>query len=215
MAMSIRVDGGSSFAEDPKISAPRARLLWSASLDPGTLSVAVEQSSQDDPECVHLDSLASWLTVITTPDGVEHAVLSNGWNHIRLDVERGSLLGGHQATIEYRLEGLTSATSKILPLQRFIALCQRGRFVPSLFPADRRIPQWLLALRCTDALRAGTSLRGIGTVLWPTDDWPGPGESTKSRARRLVAVARRMMAGEWRNLMVGGTSSDPQSGGAE
>ena len=203
MAVWIQVDGGSSFAENPDVPAPRAKLLWSASLDPGTLAVAVDKGAPDDPECVRLDRLASWLTVVTTPDGVEHAVLSNGWKHIRLDVEHGSLLGGHPATIEYRIKGLTSATRKILPLQRFIALCQRGRFSPSLFPVDRRIEQWLLALRCADALRAGASLRLIGTVLWPTDDWPGPGESTKSRARRLVAVARRMMAGDWRNLMVG------------
>src|SRR3546814_2271642 len=53
----------------------------------------------------------------------------------------------------------------------------------------------VLGLRVIDALGEGASLRTVGEAFVRADDWPGEGESTKSTARRLVDLARRMSAG--------------------
>lgn len=162
-----------------------------------------------DPDSLLPGMLAAWLTVRSTHGGIEHAVLSDGWRRIRLDVEYGTLLEPGPIRIEVRMRGLVSAATKILPLRRLLVLCSRGSFAPALFPADGRARHWLLALRAHDASQAGASLREIGATLWPGDEWPGPGDATKSRARRLVTAARDLAAGGWRGLMRGRGSPPP------
>ncbi|MGO7251562.1 hypothetical protein ACCS63_35090, partial [Rhizobium brockwellii] len=72
-------------------------------LDPGTLSVTVMPASGLDPDAVNLDRLAPWLTVVEGRDAREHAVLSDGWRRIRVDVEAGTLREGGTVILAYRL----------------------------------------------------------------------------------------------------------------
>ncbi|WP_233503687.1 DNA -binding domain-containing protein [Sphingomonas psychrotolerans] len=75
----------------------------------------------------------------------------------------------------------------------------------SLYPPDRRVDRWILALRVHDALVAGASQREIARVLF--GDLPANGEgdrrsdSLRSRVRRLVADARLLAGGGYRALM--------------
>ncbi|WP_233503744.1 hypothetical protein [Sphingomonas psychrotolerans] len=55
-----------------------------------------------------------WLTIVADETG-EHAVLSHGWHHIRIDIEEGNLTADGPVAFEYRLHGLASAEPKILP----------------------------------------------------------------------------------------------------
>jgi hypothetical protein len=143
--------------------------------------------------------------VVRAPFG-EHAVLSDGWRHIRLDIEQGSLMGGEPVLLEYRLKGIASAETRILPLRRLLDLCRKGRFSRALYPRDRRIERWILALRVHDAVLAGASQREIARVLF--GDVPGRGagdrhsDSIRSRVRRLAADARRLAGGGYRALML-------------
>jgi hypothetical protein len=149
--------------------------------------------------------LRPWLAVATDMDGSEHAVLSDGWHHIRLDVEAGSLRDGRPILFQYRLAGLASVAPKILPLRRLLELSRRGRFAPSLFPADRRIDRWLALLQVHDALRAGASHREIAEGIFGEErtcaDWRGRSDSLRSRVRRLVKEARAMADGGYRSLL--------------
>jgi hypothetical protein len=117
-------NGGCTFAERPDIAAPDARLIWHADLDPGTLQVRVLPIARGDPDQVDPERLRPWLAIVTDQDGQEHAVLSDGWHHIRLDVEAGSLAQGHPVLLQYRLTGVASASPKILPLRRLLDLCR-------------------------------------------------------------------------------------------
>src|SRR3546814_2033216 len=83
---------------------PEARIIWHADLDPATLDVAVLPVDRDDPDHVALEELAPWLTVVADRDGREHAVLSDGWRHIRLDVEAGTLAHGGRVLLLYRID---------------------------------------------------------------------------------------------------------------
>lgn len=158
-----------------------------------------------DPESIPLARLAPWLTSATGPEGREHAVLSDGWRRIRVDVEAGSLAGADAVLLHYHLVGLSSAHRQILPLRRLIDLCRHGRFARTLFPPDPRIARWLVVLRVHDALAAGASQREIGAVLFGAErtalDWGERSDSARSRVRRLVRDARLLARGGYRSLL--------------
>ncbi len=180
-------------------------MLWLAELDPTTLSVTASPSNASDPDHVDLAMLKPWLTLVTDIAGHEHAVLSDGRHHLRIDVDGGSLGEGGPVVLHYHIRGLASAEPKLLTLRRLIDLCRNRRFAAHLFPADPRIDRWLLALRVGDALRAGASHREIAIELYGADrvgrGWQGNAESLRLRVRRLARDARSMTAGGYRALM--------------
>lgn len=197
--------GGCTFAEHPDLRAPEARLIWHADFDPGTLSVAAVPADPDDPDSIRIDRIAPWLTIAVDDWGREHAVLSDGWHHVRLDIEEGRLEGQEAVLLQYWLHGLASAEARLLPLRRFLNLCRHRRFARSLFPRDPWIDRGIDMLRVHDAIRQGASQREIGAILFGDQrvarDWNDVSDSLRSRVRRLVREARAMAHGGYRQLM--------------
>lgn len=207
MRPGVRRAGDYCFAENPALDAMSARILWHADLDPGTLHAVAEPTLPDDLDALDPARLAPWLTLVVDRDG-EHAVLSDGLHHIRIDIAQGSLAGG-AVRLHYRLFGLATANAKLLPLKRLIDLSQRQRFQAGLYPSDRRIARGLVALRIHDALRDGASQREIARVIFgdPGDDAAHRADSLRSRVRRLVREARALARGGYRYLMLRQTTS--------
>ncbi len=201
-----RSNGGFTFAEDPSIPAPEARLLWAADIDPAILSVSAVPGDPADPDHVDPAVLAPWLTLVTDLAGREQAVLSDGRHHLRLDLERGSLADG-AVILHYHLHGVASAEPGLLSLRRFLDLIRHRRFAAHLFPPDPRIDRWLLTLRVHDAIAAGASHREIAIALYGEErvgsGWLGEAESLRLRVRRLARDARGLAAGGWRALLRG------------
>lgn len=204
--------GGSTFAERPDLEVPDARIIWHADLDPGTLRVIAIPATSDDPDRIEPAMLSPWLTIVSDADGFEHAVLSDGWHRIRLDLAAGSLVSGEPVVLHYQLKGVPSALPKILPLRRLLDLCRHRRFAASLFPDDRRIERSLELLRVHDALTDGATQREIARALFGEDranqDWRGTSDSLRSRVRRLVRDAATMAHGGYRFLMRGARERD-------
>ena len=214
----IRFNGGFTFAERPELEAPDARIIWHADIDPATLRVAVIPVDRVGPDHLEVARLSPWLSVVVDGEGREHAVLSDGWRHVRIDVEAGSLVEGGLVMLEYRLVGLASAQSSASALKRFLQLAIHRRFAASLFPPEPRMTRWLTLLRVSDALRAGASQREIGRTLFGDErveqEWLGHSDSLRSRVRRLVRDARAMARGGYRVLLrKGGRSSAGPSRG--
>lgn len=163
-------------------------------------------SDPSDPDSIQTERLAPWLAIATDGEGREHAVLSDGWHRIRIDVEEGSIAREEAVLLHYRLLGVASVETKVLPLRRFLELCRHGRFARSLFPRDPRVERWLTVLRAHDALAAGASQREIGADLFGQDgivlDWADGTDSLRSRVRRLVRDARTMAGGGYRHLLM-------------
>ncbi len=203
--LAIHSNGGSTFAERPDLEAPDARIIWHADIDPATLRVKVIPVDRPGPEHLDVARLAPWLSIVVDGEGREHAVLSDGWRHVRVDVEAGSLAGGGLVLLEYRLAGLESAILSASALRRFLQLAIHGRFGASRFPREPRMARWVSLLRVSDALRAGASQREIGRALFGDErveqDWQGPSDSLRSRVRRLVRDARAMARGGYRVLL--------------
>ncbi|WP_447726030.1 DNA -binding domain-containing protein [Sphingomonas koreensis] len=200
----VRPDGGYTFAERPEVEAPDARIIWRADMDPGTLRAAASPVAGGHPDAVDPRALRPWLSIVADDEG-EHAVLSDGRHRIRIDLAEGSLAAGHPVVLEYHLKGIASAMPRILPLRRLLDLYRHRRFSVSLYPRDRRVERWLLALRVHDAMRAGASQREIVRVLFGDDSAQLVGndraDSIRSRVRRLAGEARRLAGGGYRSLM--------------
>jgi len=158
-----------------------------------------------DPDSLRLERLAPWLAIAADDAGREHVVLSDGWHHIRLDVEEGRLSGAEAVLLHYRLCGLASAEARVLPLRRLLELCRHRRFARSLFPRDPSIARGIVMLRVHDALAAGASQREIGAVLFGDErvrhEWSSASDSLRSRVRRLVRGARSLARGGYRELL--------------
>lgn len=200
-----RFHGDFIFAEHPGRSAPDARILWAGALDPGILTVTACPADPHDPDTLLLDRIMPWLTCVAGPDGQEHALLSDGWHHIRLDVVDGQLAGQSAVHLSYRLHGLSTAGRHLLTLRRLLAVCQHRRFGPSLFPPDPRMGRWVRMLQVHDALSTGASQREVAAVLFGDarvrQDWSDASDSLRARVRRLVREARAMAAGGYRHLL--------------
>lgn len=162
-------------------------------------------ASADNPDAIDPVVLGKWLSIAVDAEGREHAVLGDGWHHIRLDVEAGTLAGG-PVILRYRLEGIASARAKLLPLRRLIDFLLHRRFARALYPADPRIARWLVMLQVLDGLSAGASQRDIGEAVYGAarvaSDWEGRSDSLRSRVRRLAIGARRLSRGGYRLLML-------------
>ncbi|MDO6416144.1 DUF2285 domain-containing protein [Sphingomonas sp. BIUV-7] len=154
--------------------------------------------------------LAPWLSIITDTTGSEHAVLSDGWRRIRIDVSAGSLLGEGPVMLHYDVAGVETAIAPLLTLRRLLHLCRYRRFGRALFPADRRMDRWLSVLRTHDALADGASQYEIACALFGESridrEWRQSADALRSRVRRMVREARHFAGGGYRSLM---RRSDP------
>lgn len=150
------------------------------------------------------DRFAHWLEIVADPEGREHAVLSDGYRRIRIDIEQGSLACCRPVLLRYVTEGTVGqrTEARLLPLRRLAGLLRTGRFLPALFPAERRVERLIEVLRVADALSAGASQREIAAVLFGSErvssDWRIVSDSLRSRVRRLVREARHMAADGYR-----------------
>src|SRR3546814_20762389 len=116
-------------------------------------------ASAADPDSVDATDRSRWLSGAVDEAGVEHIGLSDGWQHIRLDIGRGSLLAGGPVVFHYRLAGLVDAERKLLPLRRLIPLVRPRRFLPSLTTLDPSLARHLLADRKSVVLGTRLSVR--------------------------------------------------------
>jgi hypothetical protein len=158
-----------------------------------------------DPDCLLVDRLRPWLTVVSGETGREHAVLSDGCHHIRLDVVSGRLADHSAVRMRFSLDGLTRAQAGVLPLQRLLALHRHGRFGKMLYPHDPTLARGIGLLRVCDALDDGASHRDLACVLVGSEvvqrDWNDPSDSLRSRIRRLARQAKAMAMGGYKDLM--------------
>jgi hypothetical protein len=204
-----------AFAEDADRTAPAARLLWHADLDPFVLEVRASPAATSDPEAVDLARLMRWATIVRG-GGREHVALSDGWHRIRIDVVDGTLIEEGPARLEYLLSGMTRVDAHVLTLRRMLSLLRTGRFSPRLHPPDPGLARRIEALRVGDAVAAGASYREMAGALYGEDlvraEWRRRSDFLMSRVRRRAAEAARMAAGGWRALLRAGT--DAQGDGA-
>jgi hypothetical protein len=194
-------NGDCSFAEDPTLPARDAVILFDADTDASVLACEV---AGDDGEGFDLGRIGCFSALLKGEDPREHLVLGDGLRRLRLDVAGGTMLGG-PVRLRFRFEGLRAIDTPLLTLRRLAALDRLGRMPQTLYPADRRAARWTLALRASDAQRAGATQREVAELLLGPDrvraDWNAGTDYMRSQVRRLLRFGARMTRGGWRALL--------------
>ena len=188
--------------EPPGRTVPHATPVWSARVYPYVLGADAFPLAGDD--VFDLERFRAISTLITTADGAEHLLLSDGPRAIRLDVLAGTLRCG-PARLQHRLTGFASAERPLLTLRRLLALRRAGRFCRSLHSREARAKRWILMLRAHDALAAGGEQREIAAVLLSSDAaeprWRSRSPSVRTQVQRLVRGATHMASDAYRQLL--------------
>lgn len=186
---------------DPDLPATAARPVWRRGPFARVL-LAVADNVGPREEQFDLGRFASLATVVLGPGGCEHVLLSDGPATLRLDLASGSLLAG-PVRLSYRLAGMAALRGPLATLRGLMTLCELGR-LPSP-PARNRNRRLILLLRAHDALLAGANQREIAEVLLSPDAarprWRAEVPSVRLQAQRLVAGARMMASGGYRELL--------------
>lgn len=201
--MQLRCAGGRAFAEHTDQPAALARILWSACVDPGVLRA---EAVAEAPEHGGFDfrQLGRLRIAVARSVTAEHVAIDDGRRRLRLDIAAGTVLEG-PVRLRFRIDGPDGIEQSALALRRLGALMRDGRLLSSLYPADRRLERWIMALRVHDALVAGASHREIAIALhgvdYVTEQWGGRSDALQSRIRRIAALARHMAGDGYRNLL--------------
>lgn len=188
--------------EDPHLAAPEARPVWAAAAHPWVVK-ATARSSSAEQDVLDLERLGALATIVTSRES-ERLLLSDGYRSIRLDLH-GSGIARSPVQLSYELAGIEGLERPLLILRRLRALAISGRFRASLHPRFSRAQRLVQLLRAHDALRSGANQAEIAQVLLrPSLErtrWRIHSPSIRSRAQRLVGLAKQMeRGGFWRLL---------------
>lgn len=152
--------------------------------------------------------IVPFLTIVQDGPAAQHAVLSDGRQHIRLDVLTGQLTGADVVELHVRFAGLKRARAGVRPLQRLLALARHGRFAASLRPRDPVVARGIAALQVFDGIAQGASHRELAEILFGIErivqDEAAGSDSLRSRVRRLAREARAFAAGGYLTLLLDG-----------
>lgn len=155
-----------------------------AAADPGVLRVRLVSGSGPDVPSI---DLSHWPLCALRGDGCVHLRLHLPGGVLRLDVIEGGMVC-RPVAVEPATDLSRALDPQIATLRRIHALMHTGETALS----DQRLVRLVEALRVCDALAAGASLRDIGSGVFG-DDWPGDGEHLKSKVRRRVLLADRLL----------------------
>lgn len=185
--------GGCTFAADPARDCACSDYLWTAAADPHVLRARVLPQRGRDP-AINLSTVTcfGWRH-----DGRRHVRIDLPDGPMRLDLVEGAIAAA-AVCIEPAVDILRPLDPQIGTIRRLRAL-SRGELASV---RDQGFARLVEALRASDALAAGASLReiGLGTL---GDDWPGDGEHLKSRARRRVVLAAALVTAGPRAILKG------------
>jgi hypothetical protein len=167
------------------------------------LDVEVLGRACSDGFSFDLAALPLAVTVVTGEAG-ERVALCDGYRRISLEVTKGTLLDG-PVRVRFVLDHASGVDRRILTLRRLVMLLETGKIPKSLFPREPRARRWLIALRAFDAMACGASQREIAEELFAPlyrgGRWKTDSEFLRLRVNRLLGLARRMVADEYRLLL--------------
>ena len=189
--------------EDPEISIPEARPIWTAVRMPSVIAATALPAS-GGMDSFSLAPLMQFATVARSTS-FEHLLLSNGFTMHRLDIAGASLWSG-PVTLRYEVSGLFAARASIAALTAFLRIAQKGRFQQRR--PSSKMERQILFLRARDALAVGASQREIAAILLSEeatqDCWRINHSSLRSKVQRLCKTAGAMAAGGFWHLLNSG-----------
>lgn len=183
--------------------ADTARLLWSAEADPSVITVAALPAGCRAEVAFDLAAWGDRVTIVRNPD-CEHVLVRTGRGALRFDVRDGTVLNG---PVRLFFDVMADAVPSLLihRASRLRDALRKSDVIEGMAGPDSARRRQIAALRTFDALAEGASIRDVAIMLFGRErvaaDWNDPSEALKSHSRRLIAHARRMAAGAWREIL--------------
>lgn len=195
---------GCHFIEDPSVFVPDIPMVWDPVLDGSVLRVEARAPRERRTSIFDLEQCASRAVLIRVDGGDEQCLLFEGLHRIHLHVIAGTLLEG-PVELRFNIGWSGAFEPAILTLKHFLHLCRSGQMPPHRPTPGRMRDRAISMLRVHDALSQGASIRDVGIMLFGLArieaEWRDPGESLKSQCRRLIASARAMADGRYKELL--------------
>jgi hypothetical protein len=142
-------------------------------------------------------------TILQVEGEGEEIAIDHASGAIRLSLREGSLLHG-PVQLTYLLEE-PHLGNRLAALQRWHTLMQTGRIPKANDSVQVRAARWPLLLATLDAQACGCSLRQTAARVFGDEQvarhWRDPSDYLKMRVRRLVAQARALISGGYRDLL--------------
>lgn len=183
--------GGFTFAIDPMLDCACSVPLWTGAMDPFVLDVCVVA----DGGLLDLSRVAH-RTLCT--EHMRHLLLERPAGTIQLDMPNDGHIG---AGVPIRpMIDLTRPVEPQFHSARRIAALLKGE--PEPIPRETALSRLIAALRVQDALADGASQREIGLGIFGKE-WPGDGEHLKSRVRRMIPYASKLVRAGPRAVLAG------------
>lgn len=193
--------GGWTFAEDPELPAHRACLFWNEALDGSVIPALAKPGPVAGANSFDIRQ-SPWPVTILQCDGREEVAISMPYGTTRLSLRAGSLMEG-PVRLQYLLEG-PRLHERLLALQRWDRSLRTGA-APKSAMSSMRETRWPLLIATINVLGDGCSLREAAICLFGAQivarDWGHESDYLKLRTRRLVAQARALLAGGYRDLL--------------
>jgi hypothetical protein len=115
-AASARCFGLEQF-ENPALTVPFARPIWSRSVDPSVITAIVQRFRGASTDRLDLLDLQPMLTLCIDENENEHLLLCDGLHFLRIDVIEGTLIGC-PAVLRYLLEGFDRLSGPMRSIER-------------------------------------------------------------------------------------------------
>ena len=168
------------------------------------LVVEARPARGDGGDAFDVAPLGTLATLLVTPSGEEHLLLSNGVQRLQIDIVSGTLREG-PVDLVYRLDDGRRAKLQMQALVRFLALRRHRTFQSWLTPPEARGGRWIRQLRVHDAIVAGASERQIAIALFGAgavvEQWKEGSGPLRSAVQRLVRRARANVDGGYKMLL--------------
>ena len=164
------------------------------------------QLARDDAAASVLDicELSCRLTVLHSPDGVQHVLLANGACRLQLAVSGASIFERVRVLTE-AIVAPPLVQRRSRALRQLTAAVRTGDLNPRLHVADPRSRRFSLILQATDGAIARAPQREIAVALFGRRrvdvDWSDPADHVRDRIRRALRRGRSLINRGYLNLL--------------
>ncbi len=183
--------------ENPALAVPSARPLWSADIDPSVIRAVVLDPFASPADRIDLWHLLPLVSVVIDEEQIEHLLLSNGVQSLRIDIVNGTLIG-NPASLHYGLHGIAALNAPVAALRRLIDVVEKGRFDDERTLRPNRRDRWIRELRVADAILTGARhqeiARGLFGAAISDARWRTQNPSFRQRVLRLAKAANANLA---------------------
>jgi hypothetical protein len=191
---------GCLYTDAPDIDARTANIFWLPSYTPTILPMHALPASAPMPAApLALRDLSRPLTVLHTPDDVQHVLLHGSGHNIQLAISGASILEPVHllAKFEFGSEDMCRQVEVLHQFNNLIA--------GVLSAGNQEATRLRNVLQALDGSLAGASHRDIAIALFGAArveaDWNDPRQNMRDRVRRAVHRGRALMTGGYKKFL--------------